>query len=342
MKLQPSSPGKIMNTFLPAEGQINGSSLKIKGRIILYEEFAGSLRKLCAALGFTAAGVRDREVMVSRLPDMPRHRTEEGEAVIVLSCRVAYNPHWGAFGGHPQLLVQAKTDDDDEPCPAAFIAPFLQQYRFAQERIFLAMNGQGEHLITLPACLLAKTRDNGYRFSVLLDQVAEPDKDGNIVPVTISGRVSTYTLSGKLRQAIDRQGHVWQSGRSFPIGRYLGSELFSFGDFGPASDRNGLFVSTLLPYLNEIVTHRTPDLRAAEIHLSQVFARAVALQRAEYAENSKNVLYLAGLDIDMSGFQGYEEQHCFVPWQAYLAGRDEERVLAQDDLFIRLMQASKQ
>lgn len=318
------------------------STLKIKGRIMPYEYFAGSLDKLCATLGFAAAGARDGTNVRwadGSLPVMPGQGAEEGEAVIVLSCRVPYNPHWGEFGGHPQLRLQAQTDD--EPCPAAFIAPFLQQYRFAQERVFLAVDRQGDHFITLPARLVEKNGDDGWRLSILLEQVAEPDKDGNIVPVIVSGSMQTYRLAARLRRTIDRLGHVWQAERNFPIGRYLGSELFSFGDFRPASAGHELLSSTLLPHLGEIVSHRTPNLRAAEIHLGQLFARAVALLRGESGSNLKHVLCLAGLDIDMSSCVDHEGQHCFVPWQAYLAGRGEARLLAQDDVFVRLMQASR-
>lgn len=318
------------------------SSLKIKGRIMPYEHFAGRLDRLCAALGFAAAGGSDGAKIRwagGSLPEMSGQGAEEGEAVIVLSCRVAYNPHWGEFGGHPQLRLQAETDD--ELCPATFIAPFLQQYRFARERIFLAMDRQGECFITLPARLVEKTGDDGGRLTVALGQVAEPDPDGKIAPVKVSGSKQTYRLAGSLRRTIDRLGHVWQAERSFPIGRYLGGELFSFGDAAPAGDSQALLSSTLFAHLGEIVSHPTPNLRAAEIHLGQLFARAVALLRGEAGSGLDHVLCLAGLDIDMSGFVDHEEQRCFVPWQAYLAGRGEARLLAQDDVFVRLMQASR-
>lgn len=330
-----------MNTSL-ATNEHAVSALKIKGRIMPYENFAGRLDSLCAALGFAAAGGRNGAKIRwagGSLPDMPGQGAEEGEAVIVLSCRVAYNPHWGEFGGHPQLRLQAETND--ELCPATFIAPFLEQYRFARDRIFLAMDCRGEHFITLPARLVEKTGDDGWRLTILLEQVAEPDRDGNIAPVKVSGSMYTYRLAGRLRRTIDRMGHVWQAERSFPIGRYFGSELFSFGDAAPASDRQELFFSTLFPHLGEIVGHPTPNLRAAEIHLGQLFARAVALLRGEAGSRLKHVLCLAGLDIDMSGFVDHEEQRCFVPWQAYLAGRGEARLLGQDDVFVRLMQASR-
>jgi hypothetical protein len=58
-----------------------------------------------------------------------------------------------------------------------------------------------------------------------------------------------------------------KTARSIPIGRYLSSDLFSFADIEQSVAQDSPFRPTLLPHLRRIVTHRTPNLRAAEIHL---------------------------------------------------------------------------
>jgi hypothetical protein len=333
-----------MNTFIHAPAQANTSSLKVKGRMMLHEEFTVRLKNLCNSLGFSKVQIRRADSFAGhdgKGSNFSAKGTEE-DAVIILSCKISYNPDWGGYCGLPQLLVREKNGDKGEQSPAAFIAPFVQQYRFATEHIYLTETLQGRHLITLPENLLKKDgQECGCKLQIELDKVAEPDEDGAILPVMISGSMSSYALSNNLRQTLDALNFAWQPARSIPIGGYLSSELFSFADIEQSVERNSPFSPSLLPHLRRIVTHRTPNIRAAEIHLRQQFSQAIATYVADHRPGFGNMLCLAGLDIDMSIFRGHEE-HYFVPWKAYLdmSGENsgQEYALEQDDLFVRLMQ----
>lgn len=84
----------------------------------------------------------------------------------------------------------------DESCPADFLAPFLQRYKFAQKHVYLTQTRQARHRITLPKEFLKndpKKPEN--RLFIALDRVAEPDVNGSIVPVSTSGSRFSYTLS---------------------------------------------------------------------------------------------------------------------------------------------------
>lgn len=314
--------------------------------MIPHEEFTARLKNFCISLGF-------RQVKISSSGSIGTifagsSVNPEGfatDAVLILSCRVSYNPNWGGYSGLPQLLVRERMDNSAEQCPARFIAPFLQEYRFAKDHIFLTETEQGGHLITLPESLLGKDRKkDGVKLIMQLDKIAEPDRNGAFVPVMISGTMSSYALSSSLRQTLDAVKYAWKPGRSIPIDTYLTSELFSFVDTLQAIDQNSPFCATLLPHLRRIVTHRTPNLRAAELHLRQEFSRAVEIFTADHRASYGNMLCLVGLDIDMAAFMGHED-HFFVPWKAYLEriGEDSgDGALDQDDLFVRLMQQEKQ
>lgn len=333
--------------FLNDQMQSNTLSLKVKGRLMPYEEFSGRLKNFCHSLGF--GKVKIRHLGSCSKPDGVTadilQKNSGGDAVIILSCRVSYNPNWGGFGGLPQLLVRDKNGDGVEQCPAAFIAPFLQQYRFAKEHIYLTATEQGQYLITVPESLLKPDEaKHGAKLIIDLDKVAEPDHDGTVVPVMISGSMFSFALSNKLRRTLEAQSYDWKTGRSIPIDQYLGSELFSFVDFEQSVDRTSPFWPTLLPHLRRIVTHRTPNLWAAETHLRQEFSRAIDTFIAEHRASFGNMLCLAGLDIDMSPFIGHDE-HFFVPWKAYLERIGEDLgdvAFEQDDLFVQLMQQDKQ
>ena len=310
-----------------------------------YDEFSARLKNLCGSLGFNGVEIRHFDSFddADGLTAATFAKDSTGDAVVVLTCRVSYNPNWGSYCGLPQLLVREKYEDTVVHCPASFIIPFLQQYRFAQEHIYLTETEQG-HLITIPEGLLKKDGENPGRLIIDLDRVAEPDREGHIAPVLVNGSMFSFALSHALHDSLAALGYTWKKGRSIPIDRYLGSDLFSFVDVERAVDSRSPFRPTLLPHLRRIVTHRTPNLKAAEIHLGHEFSRAVSTFMGEHPPGSK-VLCLAGLDIDMAVFAGHEE-HYFVPWKACLERTTgdfgEEYALEQDDLYVRLMQQDKQ
>lgn len=308
---------------------------------MLHDEFGTRLHAMCNTLGF-------HDLKISQLGNcnidgfsdlVQRCRTEDG--VLVLSCKVHYNPNWGGFCGHPQLLTPVRVDRN-ESCPAGFLAPFLQQYHYAEERIFLTKTKGGRYLITLPQGLLVEDeKKNGIQLRIALEKVAEPDKDGGIVAASTVGTRVCYTLSSSLRRDLEAQNYPWKTGRSMPIGRYLTSKMFSFTRVDLAIDTNNPFYTTLCPHIGELVTHKTPNLRAAQIHLQHEFQRVISQLTAQKQTASANLLCLVGLDIDMTPFTGHNEQY-FVPWQAYLTRKnglsDETCSLNQDDLFGQLLQ----
>jgi len=298
------------------------------------------LQIMCNTLGFENAKISASGNFgtLDSIADFVQNCSAQ-EAVIVLSCKVHYNPKWGGFSGHPHLST-CMNEGKDELCPAGFIAPFLQLYKFAQEQIYLTKTRQGQYLITLPKKFLKNVEERrGLKLLIALDKVAEPDENGAIEPVSISGSRLSYILSAKFRKAIDTQNYAWNLGRS--IGCHLSADMFFFSGVEQEVDQKSPFYATLFPYLRQLVTHRTPHLRAAEMHLRQEFNRAIALLTADKQTTFPKLLCLAGLDIDMASSVGHREKY-FVPWKAYMetvGGNGSERCsLEQDDLFVKLIQ----
>ena len=332
----------LMNMVLPAATESKESALKIKGRTMLHKDFSSRLQNMCTTLGFENVEISE-SCKFGTLDSfsVPEQNCSGRDAVIVLSCKVHYNPNWGGFCGHPQLLARTQTVKD-ESCLAGFLAPFLRLYRLAQEQIYLTETKRGRYLITVPKRLLKDDEEkNRSTLTIALDKVAEPDENGAIVPVSGSGPRFSYTLSTNLRRTLDIQNYAWKPGRSMPIGRYLGSDMFFFTGVEQAPDNSNPFYATLFPYLRQLVTHRTPHLRAAEIHLRQEFCRAISILTAKRQAISPKLLCLVGLDIDMTPLAGHGEKY-FVPWKAYLEGVNSNGSkrcsLDQDDLFERLIQ----
>lgn len=344
-------------------GSTDGSQLlepflKIKGRMIPYEEFTVRLKNYCASLGFgqeeVAAAGHPLEIcsvppgsMTRVIADHLEQRPEH-DSVLIFSTRVAYNPSWGGYRGLPRLLVQDKTKTSPKSTPADFIAPFLRQYRTAQEHIFLSQTEAGQYLITLPATLLGEDRNQpGGTLKVHLDQIAEANESGAPLPLMTSDSLHTYAASRAFRRSLAGLKDDWKRGRKLPIGRFLRRELFSFVDAEKAVESSSPFALTLLSHLAEIVSHQTPNLLAAEIHLQEEFRRGIAALSSTGRGRFGKLLCIAGLDIDMTAFTRHGD-HYFVPWRAYSASAasDEDGgaacSLGQDDLFVRLMQQEKQ
>lgn len=313
-----------------------------------FEEFTERLKTLSASLGLgpvpiCTSGLPAADSSVSGAEPLPRD--EGNNAAYVLSTKVTYNPNWGVYCGLPRLLDHQKTKSSPVRTPADFIAPFLHLYRFAQENIFLSQTAQGQCFLTLPEILFQKDEaGSGCKLIVHLERVVEQSKDGLLCPVMISGTLHSFAVSPDFHQFFAALTSDWAPGRKLSIGHYLASELFSFADIENVVDNDSPYAATILPHLAEIVTHPTPNLRAAEIHLQQVFDRDTARLAAERRMSERNLLYIAGLDIDMTAFTGSEE-HYFVPWQAYISQGGKASggtSLAQDDLFVRLMQQDTQ
>ncbi len=233
-----------------AETESKGSSLKIRGRLMLHEEFSSRLQIMCNTLGFENVNFQESGNLstLGSFTDAMQNCSEK-DAVIVLSCKVNYNPSWGGFCGHPQLLTHTKAGND-ELCPAGFLAPFLRMYNSAQKQIYLSETKQGRHLITLPKGLLKNDAESvGSRLIIALDKVAESDENGAIVPVSTYGSRFTYNLSNNLKKALDAQNYAWKAGRSKPVGQYLRDDMFFFSCVEQTLEQNNPFYSTLFPYL---------------------------------------------------------------------------------------------
>ncbi len=331
-----------MITLSPETSQSPHALLKIRGRMISSAEFPHRLKNLSASLGIGSANIRT-STWPAAGGAAEQVRCGAGEnAVYVLSTKVRYNPNWGGFSGLPRLLDKSKTKNSLTTTPADFIAPFLNLYREAQENIFISQTTQGQCLITLPENMpVGEGSGSKYRFNLHLERIVQPDSAGDPQPILMSGNQHSFVVSADFQQTVAGLLNEWMRGRKLAIGNYLESRLFSFEASGSDIDGDNPYTETILPYLAEIVTHPTPNLRAAEIHLQQIFMRNMKRLTSEGGTSSRNLLCIAGLDIDMTAFTG-EEEHYFVPWQAYvtLGGKEsgKEYFLAQDDLFMQLMQ----
>lgn len=166
----------------------------------------------------------------------------------------------------------------------------------------------------------------------LIDQAGEPVKV-----------LSTSKVFRAAKELRDRLGEAaWQDTPN-PIGARLSPGLFTFRK-GLAQDIEGhdILEAALLPVMPTLVTSANPALDAARFVTQVEFDRCYRSILREPAYANKNLLFISGVNIDVSPREGFPFPLIkFVPWAAYASLRDGRQfLLEQAELNERLRQQS--
>lgn len=334
-------------------------SCSIRGRLIPYMEFLCRLKNYCLFLGFRepivqtsgpadAVGVPAKAESSPFLPESGGPETEN-DSVLILSTRVPYEPSWGGHEGLPRPLIHESARCRTEGTVSKFIAPYLKEYHFAQNHIYLSRDEDGQWFISMPENLIKSDRRPGDgTLRIHLEKIVEMDEDGKFPPATVADTLVSFRIAGAFQQLLHDNKFFSGPRKVQRIGNFLTADLFVFEDAPPlyqGRGKEGEFAQVLLPAMNRIVTNSNPQLLAAIIYLKNLFLMTVDnVQRNCTRQGPANLLCVAGLDIDAVAFRG-EGEHYFVPWAAYLqqGGQEEKdnRQLGQDDLFVALMDQEK-
>jgi hypothetical protein len=340
-------------------------SCHIRGRMISSREFLPRLKNYCLSLGFRKPIVLTPEPSAALDMHGDDHAASifaakngicsGNDSVTLIAARVSYNPNWGVYGGLPRPLIHETSDCRTEGTIANFIAPYLAQYQFAQNHIYLACHAADQYLVILPPDLINSGQENAdQKLKIVLDKMVELDGKGHYSPHSVSDSFVSYRLSAQFLHLLRENDFPWSSVKKQRIGRFLTPDLFVFASTRQVngkdgnSGRNGTtgpFAEILLPVIGHIVTDAHPQLLAAMIHLQSEFSHAVdEMHHFHGGKDSENLLCVAGLDIDFGSFGGSGKRY-FVPWAACLhrAGTDDALThqLEQDDLFVALMAQEK-
>ncbi|MCI5166208.1 MAG: hypothetical protein D3903_08955 [Candidatus Electrothrix sp. GM3_4] len=321
---------------------------KVDHLAISYAEFVPKLYNLCMTLGF-----RKDKIMPSRafcsdenqgwpiilltkhfgtfpfnhgrvggIVAINRHgpHAHHGEdSVIVQASHVGYDPITGNYGTFIRPRMDGTCVSPSCGKITHVISPYLEQYEFAKQRIFLHRDEQGRHLITVKNSFIDFTSHpvkNGLVVS--LERIVSPNENGNIHPVGAVSTSQTYEVSETFRKRIDATGYIWKSGAGESINEHLTDDLFYFREDFHETDESILLERNLIEFMPIIVTSKNPPLRAAKINIQLEFARTVESIRRGDEYKGKNLLYIAGLNIDISEYKNYPATTYFVPWAAHI------------------------
>ena len=131
---------------------------------------------------------------------------------------------------------------------------------------------------------------------------------------------------------------AWRNGRT-PIGDRLEADMFEFRH-KPADGPEGpdLLEAALAPVMPSLVTSARPALGAARYHTQVKFDRTYRSLREAPEYKGKNLLFVAGLNIDVSPPEGMPFPLTkFVPWAAYAQFRDGTTLLLEQEALVEIL-----
>ena len=192
---------------------------------------------------------------------------------------------------------------------------------------------EGRKCIIVDNQLLREDRDEGLL--LYLDKLIETDPGGQRIPLDILSTAKVFTASSAL---VDRVGDTaFSSTKPQPIGVNLSAEMFYFRRNIPQEEEGEHHLEhNLVRCMPQIITAQSATLRAAQINTQVELDRTFRTIAKEHGYQGKKVLFIAGLNIDISPQAGQLFPLTkFVPWAAYIQDRDgsystlEQRELVQ-------------
>jgi hypothetical protein len=274
------------------------------------------------------------------------HAHHGEDLVILQASHVGYDPDTGKYGQYCRPKMIGKCISDSCGKLTHVITPYLEQYRFARERIFLHRGDQGRYMITVKNSFIDFASHPVKNGLVLrLHNIVKEAPDGTVRSMAASSTTQAYEVSEEFRKRIDATNYKWKAGEGKPIGELLTDDLFFYREDFHETDESILLERNLIEFMPKIVTSKNPPLRAAKINIQLEFARAVESIRRGDEYKGRNLLYVAGLNIDISEYDEFPPTTYFVPWAAHVQladGTPEEYIhpMEQEALYAKLMEQS--
>lgn len=255
------------------------------------------------------------------------HASHGKDMVIVQASHVGYDPESASFGSYHRL--QREDQCATANCGKIFqtIEWYLEEYHYAQDNIYLERNGD-DFLITLDNQLLSEARDEGLMLA--LEKMVAVDNDDCFKFIRAQSTTKTFLASAEL---IDATGDAWPEAKK-PIGALLTADLFHFKrNFSRDIEGFSHLESNLINPMPWIVTSKEPMLLSAQINTQIEFDRSYRSIVKEHSYQGKNLLFISGINIDISPREGQIFPLTkFVPWAAYIQKENGESYTLEQNL----------
>jgi hypothetical protein len=268
--------------------------------------------------------------------------TEHGEALVIIQAsHVGYDPDSNSFGTYNRIHT---SDNRQTACCgklAAITDWYLERYRIARTDVLMERCND-QLCLRIDNGLLRGTRQEGLFLN--MRRLVKRDADGNFMPTHTHSTSKSFLASSSLQHELMHLEPELQNGRRIPIGEHLKPEMFYFRRHLDESvlGRDHMEMNLIYP-MPWIVTSPWPALTAAQINTQVEFDRTLRTVAHARSFRGKCLLYISGLNIDVSPQPGeIFPTTKFVPWAAFLKDRHgENQILEQAELVAQLRQQSK-
>ncbi len=339
----------------------------IEGMMLRYSSFVPRLYNLARSLGFEAGKIVPSRAFcsdesqgypiilitkhfgtfpfnhgrVGGIVATDRHapHAEHGkDMVIIHASHVGYDPDQGCFGTYRRLQTEHAGVTPNCGKISGVLDWYLQEFDFARESISLERDGS-RRLVNIDNQLLRANKAEGLLLH--LEQLAQADANGKFLPLRSFSTGKTFIAAPSLIAALSDSAWPSQGRRSLDKG--LRAEMFSFKRNIPEDPEvHGHLELNLLPPMPWILTSESPMLTAALVNTQVEYDRTFRTIVKEQGYQGKNLLYVAGLNIDISPRHGQIFPLTkFVPWAAFVqTAKGERATWEQGELMARLLEQS--
>lgn len=321
---------------------------QIQGMMMRYNLFMPRLYNWCVSLGFKAGKIMPSRafcsdesqgypiIMIAKhfgtfpfnhgrvggIVATDRHgpHADHGEdMVIIQASHVGYDPETKVFGTYRRLQTTSQECGPNCGKIHNVITWYRNEYQFAQQNILLHKH-EGQACIIVDNQLLREDLEEGLLLH--LDKLIEKDTSDQRIPLKTLSTAKVFTASSALIEKVGESafnGTVPQM-----IGTNLMAGMFYFRHNIPDIEEGAYHLEhNLIRYMPQIITAPSPFLTAAQINTQIEFDRTFRTIVKEHSYRGKKVLFIAGLNIDISPQTGQLFPLTkFVPWAAYLQDRD--------------------
>lgn len=242
------------------------------------------------------------------------HASHGKDFFIIQASHVGYIPEDHSFGQYRRIRTEHKDNSLSCGKMARVVDWYQREYEFAKNTVFL-QKLDGENYIVIDNQLIDKRIEKGLllRMDLLTD-----NSNDEFIPHHSYSTSKGYKASSEISHLFDNL----EGKRA--IGDDLLPEFICFKiQLEPIIEGVNMVEHNLLPYMPWIVCSRSPLLTAAKVNVQVEFDRTFRSIVKENAYHGKRLVYIAGLNIDISpDADQIFPTTMFVPWAMYVQTPD--------------------
>lgn len=249
------------------------------------------------------------------------HAHHGKDLVIIQASHVGYDPESGEFGVYRRLQTEDSTETTSCGKICGALEWYQHEYVFARENILL-YEEDGKKRVIIDNMLLHMDRDEGLILK--LEKLVEVNQQGRPAPIFSKSTAKVFTPAKPLLEYLQKRKYEWSTTSAPPIGEHLHPDCFLYNKtINHHSEGSDHLENNLIDVMPYVVTSEWPALTAAQVNTQVEFDRAFRTIVQEPAYENKKILFISGLNVDISPQKGQLFPLTkFIPWAAYY--RDEK------------------